>query len=374
MFDALFSKYIVYTKVFQWLSFSPFMSSFLRRFTDMAPYIQDDIDSDSLNDLKTIASNDNSELDITPLPINSGTLALVFGGKFTKDGHSKYVAIKVLRKGIRQKIKTAIETVEFICMLLKHIPYINKFNFHKLIIDVKTDLLLQVDFKNETNNIKYVYQMCKKHKRINQQQTIDFLCTENCITMDFMEGGNILSFTKDEQESFIDSMVSSFVHLTFKKQIFHLDSHAGNILFNKENMKITFLDLGMMMKMSIIESNFLYDFVVILYDDFDKNQAMMLFSKYSFLISKNEQKVELILGEIFDKHQYLFKSKKIRDLCNDITVLLYNLDTSVNELNPLINKLFVGLISFLGVCEIMDGDDMKFKKSLLKFMASIETN
>lgn len=372
MFDAFFSKYIVYTKVFQWFSFSTFMSSFLRKFTDKAPYIQSDIDFESLNELSNIALKNNAKLTFSTTPMNSGTLALVFKGKLIENSEEKDVVIKTLRCGIRAKIHSAIDNLEFLFNILRYIPYINKFNFLGLLGDIRKELLYQVDFVHEKDNIKYAHKITKMYKKMDQPNVVEYLCTNNCITMDFIKGSNILTLSKDVKESFVEPMVMTFVYFTFKKQMFHLDSHAGNVLFNPEKMTISFLDLGMMMKLEPQECDFLAELILAIHNDFEENEVIDMFLKFDTVISKKPDNMKSTLEQIFKKYPKLFESKLITDLSKDVGILLYEIDTTSNELKPTVHKLLLGFISFLSVCEIMDGGQMLFRSVFIKVMNDIK--
>jgi predicted unusual protein kinase regulating ubiquinone biosynthesis (AarF/ABC1/UbiB family) len=346
------------------------MSSFLRSFTDKAPYIKEDIDFKSLGELQDLAIKNGASLFISTTPINSGTLALVFKGELIIRNEKRNIAVKVLRCGIRNKIQSALQNIEWLFNILKYVPYINKLNLHSVIVDVKDELLQQVQFSNEVKNINHVYKITKTYKSIRQPQTIPFLCTENCITMDFMPGSNILALDIKSRESFVETMVMTFIYFTFKKQIFHLDCHPGNVLFNKDDMTICFLDLGMMMKLTSEEADFFYEIIIAVYNDCTNEECINSFVKCAKNVFINHENIKETLESIFSRHN-LFKQKQITDITRDIGILLYELDTTKNKLNPTMHKLLVGFISFLGFCDIMDGNKMLFRNVFLKVMNNL---
>lgn len=369
-FREFFSKYIIYTKILQWFSFNSYFSFIIRNFTDSAPYIDSDIDLETIETIQTNANNNGYQLSVDKIPINSGTLALVFKGQLSKENVKQAIVLKVLRTNIRAKIQSALQNITMFCDLFSFIPFLCKLNLIGIVNDMKTDLLEQTDFSKEIESIKHVYKCTKTHKRINPTNTIDFICNENCIAMSYINGINILRMSREKKKLFIEPTVMAFVHMTFKKMIFHLDLHPGNILFDEDGYKVCFLDMGMIIKLTVQENNFLYDLIQIMYDKFNEDEAVSMFLKHKETITSSNIDIELLLRNIFKKYPNLFHDKRIKTMTLDVGKLLYELDTSKNKLNPTINKLLVGFMSFLGICDILDEDGI-FRTTLLDVIKKI---
>ena len=101
---------IFYTKLIQWISdnnvHNEEISNYIKIFTNNVKYNQSDIDYKSLLELNLIAHNNGDKLVITDLiPINSGTISLVFKGLL----NDKPIVIKLLRKDINKTLKESVD-------------------------------------------------------------------------------------------------------------------------------------------------------------------------------------------------------------------------------------------------------------------------
>lgn len=98
LLNCFFSRYIIYTKILQWINFDCInflgtdFNKFIRKFTDNAPYIDDDINYKSIQKLRNLGEKYNIE--INKIPINSGTVSLVFEGYIVKDDQKIKLQLK----------------------------------------------------------------------------------------------------------------------------------------------------------------------------------------------------------------------------------------------------------------------------------------
>ena len=120
----LASVNILYVKIFQAISLNNSLidekiNNTLLKFTDNAPWTQDDIDVDTLNSLK-----EDQQLvlcDGVYHPINSGMISLVF--KATRISDDSNVIIKIKRRMIERKLEDAIDNLMFLMYILSFSPF-----------------------------------------------------------------------------------------------------------------------------------------------------------------------------------------------------------------------------------------------------------
>lgn len=358
--NKILSKYIIYTKILQWVNFDflSFLGSdfnkFLRKFTDNAPYIDEDIDYKSIEKLLEIGSKYSLKID--KIPINSGTISLVFKGEILDKDKTKIIAIKILRNGIEDKIHQCIDNFTLLFGFIKNFPFIKNLNLDILLNDVKDNLLEQVDFKKESNFIKIFDSKLNKYKHIKTIKLIEELTFDNVIVMEFIEGRSLFKLNCEDKKLFGTNLISSLFYTQMKKQLFHLDLHPGNILYTNDN-KIVFLDLGMAMKLDVDECNFIIDFLKLFQISSDKEATLItIFKNYSHILFKDITKDENIIKSIISKKPDIFRKVDNISFVNDTTFLLNELSKSGVRISKRINEILFGLISFINIFITLNQD------------------
>lgn len=361
--NKIISKYIIYTKILQWINFDSLLffgkriNTFLKNFTDKAPYIDSDIDYDSLMKLEEIGKK--YEISINKIPINSGTISLVFKGKIKQNNIDKDVAIKILRYKIKDKIDNAILNIEWLISFFEYIPIVKILNLGKIFKDAKTNLIEQTNFKNESENIQLFDKKLGKNSKIKTIKLIPELTMDNFITMEFVEGRSVFSLSEDEKKEFTYALSLTMFFSQMKKQLFHLDLHPGNILWTNDK-KICYLDLGMIMKLKVEECNFILDFSNILICNNDNGVLLFenIINNYKDIIFKDEIHSNVFIKKIIEKRPNIFCSKDNLDIVMDIKFLIKELNSFGFDLNERINHILFGLLSFINIF-INLGSDMR---------------
>lgn len=350
--NRFISRYIIYTKFLQWINFDflsflgPKINIFLRNFTNKAPYVDDDIDYESIIKLENIGKK--YDISIDKIPINSGTISLVFKGKINHNGTNKDIAVKILRCNIKNKINNAILNIEFILSFIKYVFFFK--NINKIFKDIKNSLLEQIDFNNEVKNIKLFHSRLNKHSLIKTIKVIDELTMDNFIVMEFIYGKSIFHLSSDERKEFTSALSTTTFYTQMKKMLYHLDLHPGNILWTNDN-KICYLDLGMIMKLKVEECNFILDINKIIFS-IDGNVLLLLqeaIDKHKDIIFEETNITNNFARKIVEKRPNIFGTRDNLAIILDIQFLMKELNSSGYELNERINKIFFGYISFISI-------------------------
>ena len=241
---------IVYLKVMQSLCLENNVlndkeKDYLIKFTDNVPYKYNEIDYETLDILE-------KEYDIkfdVKEPINSGIVAVVFNATYGPE--SEKVVVKMIKNGIMDKYKNVYNDIEYICWILKYIPYINNLNLNKIFEDSREMILEQMNFINEANNIKAFREKYENNPEYRIPKVYDEI-TEKHNNVIVME--NIKGLTYNDIKNLSQESKDEFAKLFFKfamlgiitKGVIHADLHAGNIFFyvNEDNNDLPKYQLG----------------------------------------------------------------------------------------------------------------------------------
>jgi len=249
----LSKKNILYVKLFQAIALNRNLindeiNNELMKFTDTAPYDNNDIDSNLLNKVK---DEYNLKCDFYE-PIKSGMISLVF--KLYDENEDRNVILKMKRRNIDQHLSVAIDNVRFFVYILSFIPYLNTFDITSVFNKNIDSLKQQLDFNQEVENMREVTDKCKNLKYIKIPHAYNKVTEKypNIIMMEFIEGKTIQEIAEEDYSTYASlllkyGMVSFLIH-----GVTHGDLHAGNILFLKNGInqepQIGLLDFGIVLR------------------------------------------------------------------------------------------------------------------------------
>lgn len=350
IFDRLFSEYIVYTKIFQWISVNvdnpvlKYIDSFTRRFMNNAPYTDDDIDDNEIDRLMNLSSELSDILKIDNKPINSGTIALVFKGTL----NGKDIAVKILRTGIAKKLMSAIANIRFIIQCLNYIPFVNITN--DLFDDISGKLLEQVDLRIEFKNINMLYKVLRPYRISKQPQAYEKYCNENVVVMDFIHGTTIYDIDDSNRTEFANNFMTLNFHLILKKFIFHLDLHSGNVLFliKDGKCKISLLDMGMVKIVNPRESNMVFDLMNFVFYRDGRGIANII-REYHDIIFRGKHDIEHISQSIEHEMEHHFKILEVYSVASDLLKVTKILKSHNCRISETFNIIILSFISTLSV-------------------------
>ena len=244
---------ILYVKVFQAIALNNSLiddkiNNELLRFTDKAPWTNDDIDYDALNKLK-----DEEKLlfeDGFNNPINSGMISLVYKAKMIDNGSN--IIVKIKRKNIELKLNDAIDNLMFFMYIISFVPLIHKYQLAE-VVNKNIDIIKhQVNFSEEVQNIIKIKENCKHLKYVKIPNVFKDVTENNpnIILMELIDGVTINNVKEEDFEGFAKSVLKFGLVTTLLHGATHGDLHCGNILFIKDENdpkykhKIGVIDFG----------------------------------------------------------------------------------------------------------------------------------
>lgn len=159
------------------------------------------------------------------------------------------VAVKLLRKGIKKRVKADINIINIFNFLFKPLfSYYTKNSIEAVIKEFSSMILQEVSLKQELNNLLKFSKMYE-NQNIKFPKPYENLCSNSAIVMSFEEG-----FRFDDKENIfknnidfkniISNLVNFYTTQMLINGYFHADPHPGNILISKDG-EIIFLDFGM---------------------------------------------------------------------------------------------------------------------------------
>ena len=234
---------IIFIKIFQWIwiknncndniYITDNIAKELYKYTNKTPYNESDIDYKSLLKIFMIAKTQGDNLELLDLiPCNSGTISLIFKAKL----NDKNIVIKLLRNNIQKKLEDGINLLINIENILYNTIFINKFITTKIFENNKTNILSQIDFINEVQNINLFHKsFLRCPEVIIPNVYIEYTkINPNFILMDYIDGIYIYELTNEELNNYFIPFIKFIMNSIFIKNILHCDLHQGNILFYKE--------------------------------------------------------------------------------------------------------------------------------------------
>ena len=357
---------IIFIKIFQWIWIknnnpdnswlTETISKELYTYTNNTPYNESDIDYKNLINIFMIAQKrgDNLEL-LDIIPCNSGTISLIFKAKL----NNKNIVIKLLRNNIKKKLEDGVNLLINIEKILYNTIFFNKIVTTKIFDNNKANILSQVDLLNEVANMNLFNKSFLKCPDIIVPNVYSSYTeiNSNFILMDYIDGKYIYELTNEELDKYFDTFIKFIMNFIFIKNILHCDLHQGNILFYKETTeennqlyKIGIIDMGMITKINVRELNFMYLWLMAIYND--KFEYFLDYLKdpknYLHLYEQTTNIIECIdhVQSLYEKKE-LFQESNTKKIVNDVYKFLTILKQYNCRLASRYNFFILSLIPIL---------------------------
>jgi len=262
--DILAETNIIYVKMLQTLAsnkgtFSKEFDSAVARFTDNVPYTFDDLDNEFMTTIHRNDRNDRNDRGesvdpktISHEPVKSGSVALVYDALLYNGTH---VAIKVLRRNIRQRIIRSMRGVDLLVDTITRIPFVPHYSLSTVYRENKELMVRQTDMTLECSNIERFYNanidwpdviIPKVYKEYTAQ------CPD-MIVMDWIEGFALSDIDPTEYDMYANIFYKAVVKSILCDSLYHGDLHMGNVLFAHRadgTPIIGFIDFGIVNEVS----------------------------------------------------------------------------------------------------------------------------
>ena len=283
MTKYLYHKNIIFSKLFQNMSIAMNILSkeemdFFYSYNEHVPF--------TLNKLYNIQSilddlNQHGEDKIrltSHIPFNSGMISVVYYATMC----DKPIVIKVKRPDITIQLLEGLHQFKRLIQWVQYLPYLYEFDLLSVYHENTTDMINQLDFKNEINNLISIKDNFKNIKYVVIPTVYPIFTTlnENVIVMERLIGNKIqdISINTRLYEQYILLLFKLTIKSLLYDGCYHGDLHTGNILFlTEEEPKIGLIDFGIIGKISRKSQNNFYNFMKtsLLDKDFEKASYIM---------------------------------------------------------------------------------------------------
>jgi len=162
----------------------------------------------------------------------------------------RVVVVKLQRPGIREIIAEDLEVLEEIAGFLdKHTEWGKRFEFGKMLEEVRRSLWLELDYRQEARNLSTLGANLLGFPGIVVPAPIEDFTTSRVLTMEYIRGKKITELSPLARLDLKGADLAEELFHAYLKQIlvdgfFHADPHPGNV-FLTDDHRIALLDLGM---------------------------------------------------------------------------------------------------------------------------------
>jgi ubiquinone biosynthesis protein len=180
-------------------------------------------------------------------PTAAASLAQVHRARM-RDGRD--VVVKVQRPEVRETIVQDLEALDEVANFIDaHTEVGKRYEFGNLLVELRSSLLRELDFKREANNLLRLRSSMREFEHLIIPEPIEDYTTSRVLTMEFVSGKKITDLSPLRLLELDGQALSEELFRAYLKQIlvdgfFHADPHPGNVFISDDN-RLALLDLGM---------------------------------------------------------------------------------------------------------------------------------
>jgi ubiquinone biosynthesis protein len=162
----------------------------------------------------------------------------------------KQVVVKVQRPGIRERVAEDLDALgQIAAMLDEHTEVGRKFEFSKMVEELRRSLIRELDYRLEAANLSLMREKLAGYENLLVPAPIDDYSTGRVLTMEHISGQKITKLSPVARMDvdgavLAESVFSAYLHQILVVGVFHADPHPGNVLITDDH-RIALLDLGM---------------------------------------------------------------------------------------------------------------------------------
>ena len=180
----------------------------------------------------------------------SASIGQVYKAKL-KNG--EWVAIKILKPGIEEKIFADLYILEYFAKRFKEKFLIYGIDLEKIIYEFAKTIKKELNFNLEALNLKRFYFNFRSNTSIKVPKLYENLSTKRVLTMEYINGIKISDKEKLIKKGYSLKEITKkgfdlICEQIFIHRFFHADPHPGNLMVY--DGKIVFLDFGIMGRLS----------------------------------------------------------------------------------------------------------------------------
>jgi ubiquinone biosynthesis protein len=223
----------------------PYLDALARLQDNVKPFRADQVEEIVATELGVRLSKAFQEFDLEP--IAAASLGQVHKARL-RDG--RLVAVKVQRPDIRETIREDLDALESIASSIdRHTEVGRKADFQEMLKEFRKTLFAELDYRLEAQNMVKLSTILEKYERIIVPQPVDDYTTSRVLTMEYVRGTKITSFSplarlEMDGKALAEDLFKAYLDQVLVEGFFHADPHPGNV-FLTDDRRIALIDLGM---------------------------------------------------------------------------------------------------------------------------------
>ena len=183
-------------------------------------------------------------------PLGSASIGQVYKAVLKENGEK--VAVKVQKPGSYELVAADVKIM--VSLAEKADKYITKtrtFNLPAIIKEFERSIFKELDYMEEVMNIQKITKNFEGYDYVKYPKVYPKLCTNRLINMELVQGYNVTELYDNEIDGISGKKIADDIVESYFKQLmldgfFHADPHPGNMIIDKNDKKLCYLDLGMM--------------------------------------------------------------------------------------------------------------------------------
>lgn len=189
-----------------------------------------------------------------PQPLAAASTAQVHAATLPS-GES--VVVKVRRPNIEVTVKGDLNIIQDVLKLVeRRVRWSRQFGLSTLFHEFAENVLIELDYTNESYNAHLLRHNMQKFPFVYVPQIYDSYSTTKVLTQERVEGVKISDIARlDSANLNREELAVNFFRALLQQVIFdgffHADPHPGNVWVNLKTGHITFLDMGLMGRLSL---------------------------------------------------------------------------------------------------------------------------
>ena len=269
--------------------------------------------------------------------------------------------------------------MSYIVNIISYIPLLNRLYLSKIYQENRNDMIKQIDFLNEVNNLKLYKKNFKNIDYVDIPYVYDiFTKNDNrIIVMEQLYGKRLNEIKCDNDKTIYGLLVAKFnMKNILYDRVYHADLHPGNIFFIKteQHYKIGIIDFGIIGLLTKVEQhNFFCFFKYMLVDnDYIKGSNILLkyFVEPKYLydnmnkIKKQElcNKLSMVASDIFIKKN------------NVDAITIYRLNSVLIKYGLSLNRSFCRIELSLAICASVCNELCKKGSNYMHYVNEVTKN
>ncbi|WP_458406464.1 ABC1 kinase family protein [Methanobrevibacter sp.] len=183
-------------------------------------------------------------------PLGSASIGQVYRATLKENGEK--VAVKVQKPGSYEIVASDVKIMVYMSEKIdKYVTKARIYNLPAIIKEFERSIFKELDYMEEVMNIQKITKNFEGHDYVKFPKVYPKLCTSKIINMELIQGYDITDFYGTEIDGISGVQLADDIVESYFKQImfdgfFHADPHPGNLIVDKKEKKLCYIDLGMM--------------------------------------------------------------------------------------------------------------------------------